>query len=94
MIVLICLLVAIAHGKPAAHDMDGPGGTPDAISLCLAILQTGSLAILAAHLFTLNRRGPAPLALSPSVFFRSTRLAGDLGHRIRAGPAVLQVFRR
>lgn len=93
LILFICLLIAIAHGKPTGHDMDGMSGAPDAISICLAILQTGSLAVLIAHLVTIKRRGRAPLALSPSVALHPVRLADRLGFRIRAGPPVLQVFR-
>lgn len=92
-VLLVCLLVVIAHGKPAGHDMDGVSAPPDAVSICLAILQTGSLAILAAHLFTLKRRARAPIFLSPSISLRPAPLADRLGFRIRAGPAVLQVFR-
>lgn len=80
----------LGHGEMADTDMG------QAISMCLAIVEVGAVFVGAMTLFKIRPRfSPAPLDL----FAGPVVSAATTGARIpsasaRAGPSVLQVFRR
>jgi hypothetical protein len=94
---LICLALAWAHSAPAAHEMNASGDDQmaDVISICLAVLQIGG-GLLAALIGTvLVRRRRPPRRLSPTIPANAVFGRG-LVYPVaaRAGPALIQVFRR
>ncbi len=94
-VLLVGLVVVMAHSGLKAHDTgDHPAGMPEAVSMCLGIVQMGGGLLIVALLGAIRRGTPrfADLgpALRPVVPLFAERVPGN---RIREGPAAQQVFR-
>jgi hypothetical protein len=90
------LILAWAHSAPAAHEMPASGEDQmaEVVSICLAVLQVGAglLAAAVGAVLLARRRPPTALAATGTsgVFVRAVTPPVAA----RAGPSVLQVFRR
>lgn len=76
--------------------MEGKSGDGMAsmVSICLGILQVGGLALAGAISLFRRRQIRSPRTVGVPQSPVATLLTDHLGFRIRAGPSVLQVFRR
>jgi len=92
-VVLVALVLLLAHSAPSGHEMpEGEIGT--AMGICLAVLQSGGVALIGLGLLSAIRRARpsfAPDRLPSAPVFRTPPPAPALP---RAGPAELQVFLR
>ena len=92
---LVTLVVVAAHSEPNAHAMEGHDtGMADPMSICLAILQLGAALLIGEIIRTCISKGiRAPKQVGFESPFGIVRNMLQSGHRIREGPAHLQVFR-
>lgn len=94
-VLLVGLVVVMAHSGLKAHDTgDHHAGMPEAVSMCLGIVQVGGGLLIVALLGAVRRRTPRFTGSSPTLHPVVLPLAERVsGNRIREGPAAQQVFR-
>jgi len=93
-LLLVGLVVIVAHSEPSAHGMEGDdSGMAGAMSICLAVLQIGAAALVVHLVRSRFQRSRPPRTIEAKAVAYVLRRVSEPGHRIREGPAVLQVFR-
>jgi putative copper export protein len=91
-VVLLAATIVLSHGAPAEHEMPGDQ-MQAAISICLAVLGGGVFLLAGAALARHQRRRAVSANPVPSAgFIRPSPRPTPI--RARAGPDLLQVFRR
>jgi hypothetical protein len=86
------MLVIWAHSGLAEHDMGGEMGVGMALTVCVAVVESGLAGVARAP--AMRRRGRQPLVSRTAPVAALEVARATLAPPSRAGPATLQVFLR
>jgi hypothetical protein len=86
------MLVIWAHSGLAEHDMDGEMGIGMALTVCVAVVESGIAGV--ARLPAMRRRRHEPVISTMAPVATLDVVRATLAPPSRAGPAALQVFLR